>query len=484
MPLLFLCSFFAQELPLSAADQKLDKQSSPEEIIDSLNSKVIKLEELFYQPHLDTGYQPIKLEATLYDPINVDLEFVLTKAIEDNLNLNIAKQDSIIAKWSFWKQFSSALPDFSVSAQKQNLDGTFYLNTNFAAPIDENQARMNFRIDHRAFSGGTTTFLTIAERYYKSAVEEEQRDQFNKTLYDSLFFYNQLLNNQVKLSSKLKALEEAKINLEQAKKFLKAGTGTRFDVVQADARLARAQQELIAQEASFRISEIDLAEHLNMDLLTPLKIEELDGKNIEKLSIIDDNLEIGEFLNIAKEKNPRIRAALKRKKGAFQQGLSKIGKFLPQLDIYADWSRSGEQFSDDFNITTIGFQTSLEFGKGSGLDTVSDLMGSRASVKKAKLQLRQEEQKIEKELRFAFLNYEKSKSFIEASQKELEASEEALRLSRLRYNNGLEVLANVILRESDYAEAEVKMIDSISNYNLAQAQLAYLMGEISIDKLL
>ncbi len=444
----------------------------------------ISLQDLYYKPHLDTIYQPIKLEASLSEPISVDMEYVLVKALEDNINLNISRESATVAKWKFWQQFSEMLPDFTVAARKKSLDGTFFLNSRFQSTIDESQAQLQFRVSYRAFSGGKTTFLTIAENFYRTAAGADEQEQYNLVLLKSLEFYNDLLKDQVKLSTKLKALAEAEASLSQSRKFFQAGAGTKFDVLQAEARMARAQQEMIEQEARYRVSEINLAEHLNLPLLTPLHAIENEISGIAKLNLIAETFTIDDFLKTARKNNPRILAALKRKRGAFQEGLAKAGDLLPKVDIYADHTGTGQEFGELNNITTLGFETSLELGKGSGLTTFADIMGARAASRKAKLMYDQEQLRIEKELRFAFLNFEKAKSILHAAEVELIASREALHLSRLRYDNGLEVLASVIKRESDLAEIESKMIDSIAGYNLAQAQILYLMGTISQKDLL
>lgn len=444
----------------------------------------ISLQDLYYKPHLDTGYQPIKLEASLTEPVSVDLEYVLVKALEDNINLNISRESATVAKWKFWQQFSEMLPDFTVAARKKSLDGTFFLNSQFQSVIDETQAQMQLRVSYRAFSGGKTTFLTIAENFYRTAAGADEQDQYNLVLLKSLEFYNELLKDQVKLSTKLKALAEAEASLDQSRKFYKAGVGTKFDVLQAEARMARAQQEMIEQEARYRVSEINLSEHLNLPLLTPLHALENEITGIAKLSLVQESLTIEDFIKTARKNNPRVQAALKRKRGAFQEGLAKAGDLLPKLDIYADHTGTGQEFGELNNITTLGFETSLELGKGSGVTTFADIMGARALARKAKLLFDQEQLRIEKELRFAFLNFEKAKSVLFATEIELIASREALHLSRLRYENGLEVLATVIKRESDLAEVESKAIDSIASYNLAQAQILYLMGTISQKDLL
>lgn len=475
--ILNLSALLALLLTTHGAKASLDLEDSYKE----MELQEIKLKDLFYTEHLGTKYNPIKLEASLFEEVELDLKGVLAQAVENNINLNIAKQDSVIAKWQFWNEFSNALPDITLQALTQDFNGTFFINSRIQADVDESQVQGKFRIDHRLFDGGTTSFLIWAEKYYKNAVKEDEQKAYNQTLLDAVNFYNALLKDQVALSSRLKSLEEAKSNLDLAEKFQNAGTGTKLDVYQAEARLARAQQELIEQEASFRVSEINLAEHLNLPLLTPIKIA---SAQITPLNIIEPDIEFSEFLELAEENNPEIKAAIARKKGARREALARVGDFLPKVDVFADWTNTGEDINDTFNIRTLGIQASLELGEGIGFTAVSSGLKSRAEAKKAVLLLKQEELRIEKELRKAFLDYEKSKSLVEATQKELKASKESLRLSKLRYQNGLEILVNVLEKEQEFSNAQSSFINSVADYNFAQANLAYYMGNISVESIL
>lgn len=479
---LLLSSIFITSISsLSAAELEAIKLDPIQESLKEIKLNKVKLEELFYNNHAGTDYSPIKLEARIDQPVALNLADLLSKAVEDNLNLNIARADSDIAKWIFWSKFSNALPDVSLGFGTQNRDGTFYLNSNFQAAIDENIATANMRISYRAFDGGTTSFLAWAEKLYADSSKENVKAQYNKTLLDAISFYMELVKNQVSLATNLKALERAKVNLDLSNKFFKAGTGTKYDVMQAEAVLARAQQKLIQEEADFRISQMNIAELLNEPLLTPYKI---DGKTVKTFNYINDELEIEDFIESAKDNNPSIQAVLKAKKGAYKEGLAKAGDFLPKVDIFADFTGTGEELDDLFSITTLGFNTSYEIGSGLGLSPVANAMESKNRVKKAKLEYRQQLQSIEKQLRTSFINYQRSKSLVDASHKEYLAAKEALRLSKLRYENGLEVFANLIDREASMTEAELNMIQAIADFNLSQVQLAYDMGTINAEDIL
>lgn len=484
---LFFLIFFLQSFSVSLALTNTDLKELAEEslILETLKSNKINPVELFSKNHLDTSYSPLKLEISYTEPYSLDLKEVLSRAISDNINLQIAEQESLISKWKFWNQFSEALPDIDLSAGKQNLDGTFYLNSRIQAPIDEVRAQANFRVSYRAFNGGSTAFMVLAERLYKSAVEEQARDKYNETLLNSVLLYNEMLKKQLSLSTRLKAFKEANANLDLTKKYFDAGTGTKFDVVQAESRLAVAQQQLILEESDFRTASIFLAEHMNLSLRTPLYINSSgEISELRAMQIIKEDLEVEEFIKIAFENNPKIISALKAKKAALREGLSKIGDFLPKLDIYADFLGGGEEWSDLNNVTTLGFEASYDIGEGLGLTPISNILKSKAAVKKAKLEYDREILSIEKELRLAYLEFQRSRSFIEASLKELMAAKESYKLSKIRYENGIELLANLIEREAELSNAEIKFIISISSYNDSQVKLAYELGTISVQDIL
>jgi outer membrane protein len=456
-------------------------QSFASQISDPISVSDINIEELFYQKHLNTEYDPIKLEASLTIPIDITIEDILAKAIENNLNLKIAKQNSKAAKWRFWNKFGDLLPDFSMNLSKQKRKGTFYLNDNFTAPIDQTIATAGLRMNYRAFNGGTPTFLALSEKYFREATNEKEQSQYNVTLLDSVALYLDLLKSQASLNTSLKSLERAKVNHDLAALYLKAGNGTKFDLMQADARMARAQQDLIIQEANFRNAEINLSEHLNIALNSALKIS---SDSVHKVKLIDEDMPIEDFLKTSFQNNPDIKAALKTKLAVAKQSLSTAGAFMPTLDLYFDVSGTGAELNDLFRVTTLGFDLNYNIGEGLGFNAVAKNLESRVNLQKSQLEYLREVQRIEKALRKAYLSYQTAKSLIQATEKEYLASEESYRLSQLRYKNGIGIFANLLDREADLNQAQLNLIKATTEFNLSQVRLAYDMGTITTKQII
>ena len=251
--------------------------------------------------------------------------------------------------------------------------------------------------------------------------------------------------------------------------------------MQAEAQVANVHKELIDAEANFRISEIDLANHLRYPLTATIQAQD---KDISIYKLVPDDLNMENFIEQAKEQNPVIKRNISLKKAAFNQGLSKIGDFLPKLDLYAEQAGNGPDLSELATIDTFGFFVNFEIGQNLGVGSFSDLMKSRNEIERAKLALEKEERRIETELRTAYIRFQQAKSSILASEKELLASKEALRLSKLRYENGLEIFANLTQKESEFFDSQSRYINDVTTYNVAQARIAYLMGNINIHDIL
>jgi outer membrane protein TolC len=69
------------------------------------------------------------------------------------------------------------------------------------------------------------------------------------------------------------------------------------------------------------------------------------------------------------------------------------------------------------------------------------------------------------------------------TRKEVDAAEESLKLSQVRFKRGLGLAIEVIQAEDSLADARLNHIKTIVGYHKAQARLLNELGEISIDSM-
>ena len=73
---------------------------------------------------------------------------------------------------------------------------------------------------------------------------------------------------------------------------------------------------------------------------------------------------------------------------------------------------------------------------------------------------------LKKNITETYLNLIKNQTKVISTKKEIQSTEEALRLSRLRYEVGISTLKDVLLRQKELTNARTKYINAIFNYNI------------------
>jgi outer membrane protein TolC len=96
---------------------------------------------------------------------------------------------------------------------------------------------------------------------------------------------------------------------------------------------------------------------------------------------------------------------------------------------------------------------------------------------KAELDLRQATRSVYLEAKRAWNNLKQAQSRVKLAEKELEAAQENYRITKSRFDGGLEIPNNLLRAQIDLTSAEHALVTAIFEYNLARIRLLNLMGE-------
>ena len=476
----------------------------------------------------------IKLEARIDEPIDLDLEKALTLASLQNLDIDKARNSTNLYKWRMWENYGNFLPDVKAGLSAQRFDGTFLIGGVFAVMSLNSNVNAFFRYDYHFLDGGKGFFNTLAARKLYKSSKENLSISMKDTFLSVTKAYNQLLKEQAQLDVLSKSLEEANAVLDLNNKLLNQGVGTKFDVLQSEALVAEQEQLYIAQQSKFREASINLARVLNLEQGTHIKPS---SKDLEAKKLYDIDRPISDFLTVAKDNRSEIKKAQldyyaqKNYIGAAYSG------FLPRANFYGQYGGTGRVFfhrtkiaevipdaialdasgnpiksrlvnqvspsggvsnvirgggkpflvaTDDSLMASkfIGIQLDWDFGKGLGVSTVSKINQARSDAKLAKLNIDSLAQKIEQEVRSAYLKAQTSEKLIDVSKKRLDAATEALRLAKIRLENGVGINTELLNAQKQYSGALASNVEAIVDYNNSQADLLHSLGIISIDSLL
>lgn len=528
--LLFLFIFFLINFNPVFSTDTLENTITPNEIFMSNRDGVTP-------PLLGT---PIKLEARIDVPLELNLEQALNLALVQNLDVTLAKNQKDIDKWKLWENLSHYLPNYSLGASDQRFAGTFLVGGVFAVMSQTSNANAFMRFDYPFFQGGKGFFNTLAaNKIFKSS-----KENLSASMKDILLLvtkaYNQLLKEQAQLDVLAKSFEEAKAVYKLNQNLEKQGAGTRFDILQSEAQLAEQEQSFITQQANFRDSAINLSKLLNLEQGTHIKPSQSD-LTAKKLFNIDKP--IGEIINIAFDNRSEVKKAKLEYKAQRDYIAAAYSGFLPSANFYGQYGGTGHVFfhrtktsgvtpdaialdgngnpvvqmvsrdrlldqTDLSDITSvsnivrgggkpflsstddslmasrfIGVQIGWNIGEGLGLTTFSRINEAKNQAKLFSTKLEKSNQQVEQEVRSAYLRVQTTEKLLDVSKKRVNVSTEAFRLAKLRLQNGIGINTELLNAQKQYAGALGSQVNAIVDYNNAQAELLHSLGLISVESL-
>jgi len=196
-----------------------------------------KLRELTGQLH--TNIQPLTKEINLLSPQPENITEWITLALKNNLALQAAKQNMLIAKDEVSIQRAGHLPTLDLVAQRSNNNvggGSF-------GASETNQTSISLQFNLPLYEGGLTSSKTTQARYSYTAAQQNhiQAKRLAERLVRSAY-----LNVTAKISQ-VKALNQAVISsdkaLETTQAGYEAGTRTTVDVLNSQRELFRAKKD-------------------------------------------------------------------------------------------------------------------------------------------------------------------------------------------------------------------------------------------------
>ncbi len=292
---------------------------------------------------------------------------------------------------------------------------------------------------------------------------------------------------QVIVNRELIVVQEESVNLlqnqlkDQQNRF-EAGTVPRFNVLQAQVQLYNQIPQLIAARNNYRISVLQLAKTLGLDfnpargIATPLRVS-------GDLTYIPRKIDLLAAIEEGKRNRPFLKQQRANVLNQIEQVHVAIGSWLPNVNA----NGGGEWLSDSVNssfgdvskgwLTTVtGSWTIFDSGMAWG-----KIQQQRAILSQQEITYDDDVRQVELEIQQAASNLLQNRELIQATEKNQETAEEAVRLAKARLDAGagtqLDVLnaqVQLTTAQSTYLQALFGYISSLAEFDRATgAQSSY-----------
>ncbi|WP_319420853.1 TolC family protein [Pleurocapsa sp. FMAR1] len=277
-------------------------------------------------------------------------------------------------------------------------------------------------------------------------------------------YYN-LQNGDAQVKIEQAAVADARQTLKDARLLEKAGLGTRFDVLRAEVELAQAQQRLITAQANQNIARRQLAETLSVSHSTGLATADpIAEAGAWKLSLPQS------IVQAFKNRAELEQFLLQREISAEQRQIA-LSQIRPTVGATAQYQIS-DDFEDSFNPSdnyAVGLNISWRFFDG-GAARASALQ-SEKDIEIAQTQFADQRNLIRFAVEQAYFGLKSNQKNIGTATKQVQLSEESLRLARLRFQAGVGTQTDVIDAQTQLTTSRGDLLSSIIDYNQSYAQL-------------
>ncbi len=508
-------------LPQPAFPLHVGPQSTDTRMLEESDLKLPSAADLM---PLKKGMPTIRLEAVYNQP--VQLKDVVNFAVLHNLAIGISQEQMRSQKWLLIGALGKFLPNTTIRGTDQFQAGSTLIGgvipTKFSTPFAQLQAGMTQYL----FQGGAVVFGALVSKHNFLASKAQLHASINDVLNTVSKQYYDLVRAQAFLEIRVRAVETSRAQLVLNQQLERAGTGTYFNVLQADTQLASDEQNLLTQEVTFRTAAINLANSLNLDLGANLM--SVDSK-VRKIRLIDPNLDINGLLRIAIKFRPELQQYEQLRLAARRQIQVNAAPLYPSVQIFGNEFGTGATLGPGYRVGGGG----LSIGQGNsltgtlptfnsnntatvpvqgtftpptiarrqirnnynlgftvdwsyfnlGVPNVANVQSQRHVARQAMLQANQQFMNVMTQVRTSYLNSLVAEKQIDVTTRAVASSSEQLRLARVRLANGVGTNIDVLQAQQVWTQSLINRADAILTFNQAQVQLLHDIGAISIDSL-
>lgn len=258
---------------------------------------------------------------------------------------------------------------------------------------------------------------------------------------------------------------------DAARKLFAAGSGTRTDVDEMQARLdLNAAQLLEAQQ------NVDYAQE-QLAVLTNQPIDQLAGLDVTRLELLAPSpATLMQWQAMANERSPELKALEARKEAARLQVEKNRSGHLPTLDLIAQWSISDSEnvtrLNSNYNTRSVGVQLAVPLYAGGYVD--SAVRQALAEQVRAEETLEATRRDLQLRIHKEFRGVTEGVLRIKALEQAVRSSEQAVISTRKSSLAGLRTQLDVL-------KADAQRVESLRD--LAQARYVYLLSRLRLQVL-
>ncbi len=287
---------------------------------------------------------------------------------------------------------------------------------------------------------------------------------------------------QVVVNRELIVVQEESVRLlesqlrDQQNRF-EAGTVPRFNVLQAQVQLSNQIPNLIAARNSYRISILQLAKTLGLDfnpargIAAPLRV-------VGELTYIPRKFSLVEAIELGKQNRPFLKQARANVLNQIEQVHVALGGWFPTVNANGGGEWLSSQFNSSWGDISKGWLTTVtgSWPIWDSGEVWGRIKQQRALLSEQEITYDDDVRQVELEIQQAASNLSQNRELIQATEKNVEQAEEAVRLAKARLDAGAGTQLDVLNAQVQLTTAQSTRLQALFGYNSTLAEFDRVTG--------
>jgi outer membrane protein TolC len=256
-----------------------------------------------------------------------------------------------------------------------------------------------------------------------------------------------------------------------------AGTVPRFNVLQAQVQLSNQIPNLIAARNNYRIAILTLAKTLGIDF-NPLRGIAAPIRVVGELVYIPRRISLLEAIEEGKRNRPFLKQARANTLNALEQVHVALGGFMPNVTSTGGYEILSSPFTTDIDRAAKGWVFGLQgsWAVWDSGETYGLVKQQRALLSEAKITYDDDVRQVELEIQQAASNLLQNRELIQATEKNVEQADEAVRLAKARLDAGAGTQLDVLNAQVQLTTAQSTRLEALFGYNTSLAEFDRVTG--------
>lgn len=403
----------------------------------------------------------------------------IDEALANHAAVNQAKASLLAAKSQLKSSTTAFLPSGSLSGNYTRLDHDRYQKTTldlgsgpqtFYMPVmREYQYSVGLQVVQPLFMGGAIYYSRKQASGGVGIAEEQVEGAKQDVALGAAQTYYSVLQAQQLLGVAKLTEESMAAHRKTAESFYKAGVVAKVDLLQAEVRLAEAQQGVIKAHNAVETAKSAFNNALGRDISEPVELLETHLPMPFEMSLPD-------CMGAALSERPELAAMRKSIDVATFSEKAARSTFFPQVSGVYEKNLTKKPLSwdrdEDWSVSLVASWDLWQWGKQK-----FDLDYARAKTDEARHQTSLVEDGVLLEVKQSYLSVDEAQKLISVTKRAIEQAEENVRMSNERYAQSIATITEVLDAEVLLANARMNYYFALYDHDVAVARLLRSVGK-------